>query len=100
MKHIITIMASVAVLAGCVNTSSVMRTGPNTWDVSATADGMRPASDARQAAIEAANKHCASLGKVIQVTGDRSERTRMDIDTTYTVSFQCVNKNADDKSEK
>lgn len=91
MKLSILIIAAAAlVLTACVNTSKVMRTGPATWDVSATSDGMRPASDARQAALEQANQHCTSLGKTIQVIKEHSQRTRMDIDTTYTVTFTCV----------
>lgn len=90
MKSIGIIAAAVAMLAGCVSTTTVMQTGPGTWDVSATSDGLRSASDARAAALQEANKHCATLGKTIQVVRDRSERTRMDIDTTYTVTFRCV----------
>ena len=84
------VMTTAALLVACVSTSNVLQVGPDTWDVSATSDGMRAASDARQAAVEAAGKHCASIGKTIQVVSDRSERTRMGIDTTYTVTFKCV----------
>ena len=89
MKNTISLTLA-TLLVACVNTSNVLQVGPNTWDVSATSDGMRAASDARQAAIEAAGKHCVSMGKTIQVVSDRSERTRMGIDTTYTVTFKCV----------
>lgn len=89
-KTAIIALLSSAALSACVTSTNVMQTGPATWDVSATSDGLRSASDARSAALEKANQHCASMGKTIQVVSDRSQRTRMDIDTTYTVTFTCL----------
>lgn len=77
-------------LMGCVNTSNVLQTGANTYTVSSTADGMRPASHAREEALTAANEKCRALGKTIEVVSDSSERTRMGIDTTVTVNFKCL----------
>ena len=82
-------LLAAACLAGCVSTTNVMQTGANSFAVSATADGMRPATHAREQAFETANQKCRSLGKTIKVLSDQSERTRMNIDTTYTLNFTC-----------
>lgn len=78
------IAGAAMLLAGCVNTSQIHAIGPDTFTVSSTSDGMRSASDARSSALEAANKHCAALGRKINVVNETSERTRMGIDPTYT----------------
>lgn len=78
-----------AAVTGCVNTSKVNATGPDSYTVASTADGLRSASDARSSALEAANQHCTAAGKKIQVTNETQALTRMGIDTTYTVDFKC-----------
>ena len=54
----------VAILAGCASASGVVATGPETYMVTGQADlGPNKTAAARQAAIEAANAHCAKTGK-------------------------------------
>lgn len=75
--------------SGCVPTSQVMQVGPNSYTVTATSDGMRSAASARESALIEASIKCKSLGKEINMSSENSERTRMGIDTTYTVNFKC-----------
>lgn len=77
-------------LAGCVSTSSVLEVGRDTYTVSATADGFRTAAAARESAYEAGHAKCKAEGKRLQMVHEASERTRLDIDTTITVTFQCL----------
>lgn len=50
-------------LAACSSASGVIATGPETYTVTGQADlGPNKTAAARQAAIEAANAHCAKLG--------------------------------------
>lgn len=52
------------IVAGCASASGVIATGPETWMVTGQADlGPNKTTAARQAAIEAANAHCAKSGK-------------------------------------
>ena len=76
-------------LAGCAWNTPVQSLGGNTYTVSSNASPARGAqAGARGMALEAANKHCESLGKKIDVTN---------IDTGYafptngvvTVTFDC-----------
>lgn len=77
-------------LTGCVSTSSVMEVGRDTYTVSATADGFRTAAAARESAYETGHAKCRAEGKRLQMVHETSERTRLDIDTTITVTFQCL----------
>ncbi len=77
-------------LTGCVSTSSVLEVGRDTYSVSSTADGMASASSAREKAYLAGKEKCNKDGKQFQMIHEKSERTRMDIDTTITVTFRCL----------
>ncbi len=80
------------VLAGCVNTTEALQIGPDTFTVSSTADTFRLPADARQSALRSAAARCASLGRNLLVVDERSDQTRiaMDTFTTITVNFRCV----------
>ncbi len=78
-------------LTGCVSTSAVLEVGRDTYSVSSTADGMASASSAREKAYLAGKEKCNKDGKQFQMIHEKSERTRMDIDTTITVTFRCLN---------
>lgn len=77
-------------LAGCVSTSSVLEVGRDTYSVSATADGLRTAASARDHAYRAGQARCHEEGKRFRLVHESSERTRMGIDTTITVTFRCL----------
>lgn len=77
-------------LAGCVNTTDALQTGPDTFTVTSTADGMRTASDARQSALRTAAERCNSMGRTIAVIREDMAMTRMGIDTTITIDFRCL----------
>jgi hypothetical protein len=57
-------VGAAVLLAGCASASGVVATGPETYTVTGQADlGPNKSTAARQAAIDAANAHCAKLGK-------------------------------------
>lgn len=80
-------------LAGCLSTSNVLEVGRDTYSVTATADGFRLASQARESAFSAGAEKCSSMGKHFLLINESSGRTRMGIDTTITVIFRCLNVN-------
>jgi len=87
------ILAAVVVavlLSGCVSTSDVLEMGKDTYSVSATADGYRSASSARQSAFEAGKEMCTKQGKRFMFMNESKSRTRMGIDTTVDVTFKCL----------
>lgn len=80
-------------LGGCVSTSNVLEVGKDTYSVSATADGFRDAASARQSAFNSGAEKCNSLGKKFMFLNENTAKTRMDIDTTVTIYFRCLNEN-------
>ena len=57
-------LVSVLSLAGCITTpSNVVSIGKDTYQLSATGIGFSTQSAANMAALEAASKHCANLGR-------------------------------------
>lgn len=58
------VLALGAFVAACTTTSSVVAVGADTYAVTAQTDlGPNKSAAARQGAIDAANKHCAAMGK-------------------------------------
>lgn len=82
--------AACCALVGCVSTSSVLNVGRDTYSVSASADGFRTAAAARESAYETGQQKCSKEGKHFQLVHESSERTRMNIDTTITITFRCL----------
>lgn len=80
-------------LSGCLSTSQVLEMGRDTYSVTATADGYRLASQARESAFQAGSEKCTSLGKRFMFINESTARTRMGIDTTVSVTFRCLNEN-------
>ncbi|MER0203084.1 MAG: hypothetical protein DU480_04330 [Nitrosomonas sp.] len=80
-------------LSGCLSTSQVLEMGRDTYSVTATADGYRLASQARESAFQAGTEKCTSLGKRFMLINEATARTRMGIDTTVTVTFRCLHEN-------
>ncbi len=78
-------------LSGCLSTSQVLEMGRDTYSVTATADGYRLASEARESVFQAGTGKCTSLGKRFMFINESTARTRMGIDTTVTVTFRCLN---------
>ncbi len=64
--------------------------GRDTFTVSATADGMRDAASAREQAFRAGAEKCEKLGKKFILSNESMGRTRMGIDTTVSITFQCL----------
>lgn len=80
-------------LGGCVSTSNVLEVGKDTYSISATADGFRDAASARQSAFSSGAEKCNGLGKKFMFLNESIAKTRMDIDTTVTIYFRCLNEN-------
>ncbi|WP_292993469.1 hypothetical protein [Nitrosomonas sp.] len=54
----ITATIMVIILSGCLSTSQVLEMGRDTYSVTATADGYRLASQARESAFQAGTEKC------------------------------------------
>jgi hypothetical protein len=97
IDHRIASLYVAALIAGCASASGVIATGPETYMVTGQADlGPNKTAAARQAAIEAANEHCAKLGKRPAVESATNEDVgsagvfQLRGGTTYT--FRCIEK--------
>lgn len=77
------------VLAGCVNSYGIQRTGPDRFETSALAAPLAGgAGGARARALEDATKHCESMGKQVEVT-DTTNRYSFPANSVATVQFAC-----------
>lgn len=76
-------------LTGCVTATKPQPAGNGLYTISATSDGLSSATRAREKAYTQGQEQCAKLGKQFTVRDERSEPTRMGIDTTITVVFAC-----------
>jgi hypothetical protein len=64
----ITILLAAILVVGCATTYPVLKTGENTFQVSANASPARGGiAGAQQMAVSSANKKCDSMGKAITV---------------------------------
>jgi hypothetical protein len=77
-------------VTGCVSTSRVFEVAPGIYSVTTTGDGFSTASRTRDHVLGSATDFCAKQGKHVLVENDDQSHTRMGIDTTIDVRFQCV----------
>ena len=89
MKNILLLGMTLAI-TGCVSTSHVLPMGKDTFSVSATSDGFRDAAAARNSAFKKATDQCTALGKNFMFVNESIMPTRMNIDTTVTLTFRCL----------
>lgn len=87
-----TIVLIAALLAGCVGTSEVVKTGPDTYLVIGHSDSGLHSGQGPIVAAKRANEFCASQGREAKII-DRQTRgipglTQMDTDVT----FECIAK--------
>ena len=76
-----------AALAGCIQSSGVLKLGPDTYTASAAASPFKGGStEARRIVLTQANEYCAQLGKEILVTKMDSSGTQAEI------TFRCTTK--------
>lgn len=93
MKVVLTVVAACAVLAGCAQSSGIMKMGPDTYSVSVhAAPALGGASGARQRALGEANERCAQEGKEILVTNITSGRSTHLPGGTFEATFRCLAK--------
>ena len=87
----LTVTAAIA-LTGCVTTSDIAQTGPNTFTVSASGDDSRALADTRDKTLAAAHAKCQSLGRTMQVVSDKNERTQFggSVFPKHTLTFRCL----------
>ncbi len=78
------------ILAGCVSSSNVHEVQPGIYSVTATGDGYSTADRVIDLAMQKAQSQCAGLGKRVKVVNQQQSITRMGIDTTIQLLFQCV----------
>lgn len=91
MKKSLSVPLSLSMfLVACVITGDVLPIGNGLYTVSASADGYRTGTAARDAAIKTAIKYCEKQGKSFEMQSDEMKNTRMHIDTTANITFKCV----------
>ncbi len=81
-------IVAVCLLAGCGSSSGVMQVGPDAFRISSEAYSI---SGAETDVVEAATRHCASIGKQVNVTG--MSHTPYVLGASYasaTANFRCV----------
>lgn len=84
----------IALLAGCAQSSGVLKMGPDTYSVSVHAAPARGgASGARRIAMAEANEACAAQGREILVQNITSGASSHLPGGTVDVMFQCLNQN-------
>ena len=79
-------------VTGCITPSSVMKIGPDTYTISATATRNYALSKARQMAYESAGKHCELLGKQFMLVNENTVSSAEDRDTTINLTFRALDK--------
>ncbi len=78
-------------LAGCAQSSGVLKMGPDTYTISAAAAPARGgSSEARKIALAEANQHCTQMGKEILVTNIGTATTNLYGAGSAEVTFRCV----------
>ena len=80
--------------AACSHTADVVRHGADTYSVSATAASTNEKrAGARGAALSAARRHCAALGRELLVTNVKMETRGVTAGDDVEVTFRCLDKN-------
>lgn len=76
-------------LSACVTQSKVYEVAPDTYTVSGTGDGFSSATRVIDSAMKSAHDYCEKKHQRFLLVNQQQGATRMDIDTTVTVTFQC-----------
>jgi hypothetical protein len=92
MKYL-TGLSACLLLAACAQSSGVLKMGPDTYTVSATAAPARGgSSEARKLALADANQYCAKLSQEILVTNIGTATTNVYGAGSADVTFRCLAK--------
>jgi hypothetical protein len=82
--------SAAAILAGCASSSGVMKVGPDTFTISASAVHAAGGSvGARASAYREADAHCRGMGREVLVTNDRTTRDAWNQGVSEVV-FRCL----------
>jgi hypothetical protein len=80
-----------ALCASCAQSSGILKMGPDTYTISASAAPARGgSSEARKIALSEANQHCAQMGREILVTNVGTATTNIYGAGTAEVTFRCL----------
>ena len=90
LRTLATLASLGIVVVGCVSSSNVYEIEPGLFSVTVTGDGFSTADRVMDQAMQKAEARCATDGKRVKITKQQQSRTRMGIDTTLQVQFQCV----------
>ena len=89
-KMKVMIVLTAFTLAGRVSASNVHEMQPGVYSVTSTGDGYSTADRVMDLAMQKAQSQCAGLGKRVKVVNQQQSMTRMGIDTTIQLLFQCI----------
>lgn len=89
------IAGAAATLAACTTTSGVVAISPDTYVVTSQADlGPNKGASARQAAVDAANQHCGTLGQRAMMESATNEDVGQagvfQLKGGTTLTFKCI----------
>lgn len=87
----IKIILAVAVLAGCTSTSGILKSGPDTFTVVATASpGAGGATTAKKSVYDQANAECTKIGASVEIVTEHATAPSW-TDGMYTIdlAFKC-----------
>ncbi len=90
MKKALVFSSVAFALAACASSSNVYEMAPGIYTVTATGDGYTTADRVTDLAMTKAQEQCSKSGKRVRVVDEAQSRTRMGIDTTLKLRFQCV----------
>lgn len=90
MKIVFVVSCLALALTACASSSNVYEMAPGVYTVTATGDGYTTADRVTDLAMTKAQEHCGRISKRVRVVDEEQSRTRMGIDTTLKLRFQCV----------
>jgi len=90
-RHRCVVIASIAILAGCVQSSGVLPLGPDTWSLSVHAAPVKGKAGARKAALTEASEFCASKNKHLLVTHVSTDSSGSLPGDNIDLEFRCLN---------
>jgi hypothetical protein len=100
MKNALIVLALIVGLSGCATSSGVLKMGPDTYSVNATASPARGGvSGAKRMVYEEANQECSKQGKEMLVVNERLTRTPYQGAGSVDLTFRCLSK-GDPEMEK
>ena len=93
IENLVVMCAACVLIAGCAMSSGVLKMGPGTYTISATAAPPRGGhSKAMEIALTEANQYCTQMGKEILVMNTQTVASAPFRGGSMEVTFRCLDK--------